>query len=174
MAVSDSHVPAVMSLQGDGSSSSESQNGCGYNDDGSAYTLNGRDKQAVAFAQNTRDEVRLFGGDGQTVGALSAQPGMKQTSYVCMQDGQSKGTICDDGTSTTLNASHEQPIVCAADDNGKTAVEDDLCGSLKVGGGVALNSNGEMVVGTLCARDWKGVGNEYVGEGKVICQKFTC
>ena len=41
-------------------------------------------------------------------------------------------------------------------------------------GGVALNSNGEMVVGALCARDWKGVGNEYVGEGKVICQKFTC
>lgn len=93
---------------------------------------------AVAFAQNTRDEVRLFGGDGQTVGALSAQPGMKQTSYimtqygdvagtlnargdsspcadrgqnvVCMQDGQAKGTIADD-VSTTLNASHEQPIV---------------------------------------------------------------
>jgi DNA (cytosine-5)-methyltransferase 1 len=38
--------------------------------------------QAIAFAQNTRDEVRLFGGDGQTVGALAAEPGMKQTSYV--------------------------------------------------------------------------------------------
>jgi DNA (cytosine-5)-methyltransferase 1 len=37
--------------------------------------------------------------------------------------------------SEALNASHEQPIVCAADDNGKTAVEDDMCGSLKVGGG---------------------------------------
>lgn len=90
---------------------------------------------AVAFAQNTRDEVRLFGGDGQTVGALAAQPGMKQTSYVCMQDGQSNGTIAEDGTSTTLNASHEQPIICAADDNGKTAIEEDMCGSLKVGGG---------------------------------------
>lgn len=41
-------------------------------------------------------------------------------------------------------------------------------------GGVAVNSNGEMVVGTLCARDWKGVGNEYVNEGKVICQRRTC
>lgn len=48
-----------------------------------------------------------------------------------------------------------------------------MCGALKVGG-VALNSNGEMVVGTLCARDWKGVGNEYFNEGKVICQKYTC
>jgi len=37
---------------------------------------------AIAFAQNTRDEVRLIGGDGQTVGALAAQPGMKQTTYL--------------------------------------------------------------------------------------------
>lgn len=37
---------------------------------------------AIAFAQNTRDEVRLFGGDGKTVGALAAEPGMKQQSYV--------------------------------------------------------------------------------------------
>lgn len=36
----------------------------------------------VAFAQNTRDEVRLQGGDGDVSGALSANPGMKQTTYV--------------------------------------------------------------------------------------------
>ena len=39
-------------------------------------------QMAVAFAQNTRDEVRLFGGDGQVAGALAAQPGMKQTTYI--------------------------------------------------------------------------------------------
>lgn len=61
-----------------------------------------------------------------------------------------------------------------ADDNGKTAVDVDLCGTLKVGGGCAVNSNGEGITGALCARDWKGVGNEYVNEGKVICQRFTC
>jgi len=38
--------------------------------------------QAIAFAQNSRDEVRLQAGDGQIVGALSAEPGMKQTTYV--------------------------------------------------------------------------------------------
>jgi DNA (cytosine-5)-methyltransferase 1 len=38
--------------------------------------------QPVAFAQNTRDEVRLMGGDGGIVGALAAEPGMKQTCYV--------------------------------------------------------------------------------------------
>jgi len=37
---------------------------------------------AVAFAQNTRDEVRQVNGDGSISGALAAQPGMKQTSYV--------------------------------------------------------------------------------------------
>jgi DNA (cytosine-5)-methyltransferase 1 len=39
---------------------------------------------AYAFAQNTRDEVRLINGDGQIVGALAASPGMKQTSYVAI------------------------------------------------------------------------------------------
>ena len=38
--------------------------------------------QTIAFAQNSRDEVRLLGGDGQIVGALAAQPGMKQTTYL--------------------------------------------------------------------------------------------
>lgn len=62
------------------------QNGKGWNDDGSAYTVDTQATQGVAFsfAQNTRNEVRIFGGDGQVVGALAAQPGMKQTSYVAM------------------------------------------------------------------------------------------
>jgi DNA (cytosine-5)-methyltransferase 1 len=57
--------------------------GAGFRDDDTAYTLEARNKvQAVAFAQNSRDEVRMFGGDGQTVGALGAEPGMKQQCYV--------------------------------------------------------------------------------------------
>lgn len=49
-----------------------------------SYTLNtnsnasGRNTPMVAFAQNTRDEVREM----NVVGALAAQPGMKQTSYI--------------------------------------------------------------------------------------------
>jgi len=39
---------------------------------------NGGGQMAVAFAQNTRDEVREM----PVIGALAAQPGMKQTSYV--------------------------------------------------------------------------------------------
>ena len=36
----------------------------------------------VSFAQNTRDEVRYVNGDGSISGALAANPGMKQQSYV--------------------------------------------------------------------------------------------
>ncbi len=36
----------------------------------------------VAFVQNSRDEVRLMGGDGQIVGALAAETGAKQQCYV--------------------------------------------------------------------------------------------
>jgi DNA (cytosine-5)-methyltransferase 1 len=56
-------------------------NGSGFSDN-VAHTLESGGAQAVAFAQNSRDEVRLHGRDGKTVGALSAQPGAKQQSYV--------------------------------------------------------------------------------------------
>jgi DNA (cytosine-5)-methyltransferase 1 len=36
----------------------------------------------VAFVQNSRDEVRLMGGDGQIVGGLAAEAGMKRQCYV--------------------------------------------------------------------------------------------
>jgi DNA (cytosine-5)-methyltransferase 1 len=42
----------------------------------------GDNQAAVAFQQNTRDEVRYINGDGQIVGALSAEAGMKQQNYI--------------------------------------------------------------------------------------------
>jgi DNA (cytosine-5)-methyltransferase 1 len=61
-------------------------NGDGFTVGGPMYTLNATGvhgvAQTIAFAQNSRDEVRLLGGDGQIVGALAAQPGMKQTTYL--------------------------------------------------------------------------------------------
>lgn len=163
---------------------------------------------AVAFAQNTRDEVRVQG-DGTISGALAAQPGAKQQTYVaeCLTpwDVQGKRVFAEDGVAPTLQAgTHEaqniQPVVMAsahynaeigvggvtptliahagkqppvlamattcsqpsvrrtatssssttrasgaggsscssviamADDNAKTAVDVEMCGSLKVGG----------------------------------------
>lgn len=45
---------------------------------GLAHTLDQAQGQAVAFAQNSRDELREM----PYVGALSAEPGMKQTTYI--------------------------------------------------------------------------------------------
>lgn len=47
--------------------------------EGIAYTLEARaEVQAVAFAQNQRDEIRTM----DVAGALAAEPGMKQQTYV--------------------------------------------------------------------------------------------
>ncbi len=70
-------------------------NGSGFSDD-VAHTIESGGTQAVAFAQNSRDEVRLHGGDGQTVGALAAQRGVKQQSYIAFSaadDGADAGDI---------------------------------------------------------------------------------
>ena len=37
---------------------------------------------AVAFAQNSRSEVRLVGGDGSSDGAVAAEPGAQQQTYI--------------------------------------------------------------------------------------------
>jgi DNA (cytosine-5)-methyltransferase 1 len=50
--------------------------GIGVRSDGKAYTLEARNKvQVVAFAENSRSEVRLEGGDGSRTGALSTGGG---------------------------------------------------------------------------------------------------
>lgn len=73
-----------------------------------ANTVQRCQTQAVAFAQNTRDEVRLQGGDGQVVGALAAQPGMKQTTYLAFaqnQEGELRTSEVANTVTTTGNAS---------------------------------------------------------------------
>ena len=98
---------------------------------------------AVAFAQNTRDEVR-YQGDGDICGALSAKPGMKQQTCV-VQTGHTRQNGCgySDGAAYTLDSASPQAVVCMADDATRSAVDVDLCGTLKRGGGtpfVALPS----------------------------------
>ena len=71
--------------------------GAGFNADGAAYTLEARHHvQAVAFAQNTR-------GDGQVAGALAAEPGMKQQSYVAFDQRGRDGGAQLEGPHDTAN-----------------------------------------------------------------------
>jgi len=67
-----------------------------------AHTLDQAQGQAVAFAQNSRDEVRLQGGDGEIAGALSAEPGMKQTTYVAQAFKPSHYTRGKDGAPSEI------------------------------------------------------------------------
>ena len=119
------------------------------------------------FVQNTRNEVRLQGGDGTVVGALGASGSANgQGVPFVMATGQANAEVTQDMT-PTLNCAHEQPIVvsgastqygdevagtltaradsspcadrgqnvvCMADDNAKAAIDEDVCGTLKVGG----------------------------------------
>jgi site-specific DNA-cytosine methylase len=59
----------------------------------------GRPLPVVAFAQNTRDEVR-YQGDGDICGTLAAEPGMKQTTYVAFDPAQ---------VTSVANRSNPQP-----------------------------------------------------------------
>ena len=77
---------------------------------------------AFAFAQNTRDEVRLQNGDGSIVGALAAEPGMKQTSYVGIPslascDTTGEGTRQDSESTTMIPTPYQvrrlTPVECA-------------------------------------------------------------
>lgn len=128
---------------------------------------------AVCYAQNQRYEVRQSG-DGTTCGAIPASQSGKQFDFVCLPTTQ----YGEDMAGTLLARNDGSPcdnkgpnVVCIADDNAHAAVDEDVCGTLKVGGGCpmcCLPSNGEGWIGTLCARDFKGVGSQFVKEGKVI------
>lgn len=75
----------------------------------SADADKGDQEAVIAFAQNSRDEVRMVGGDGSIVGALAAEPGMKQQSYVA-QAFDMRGR--DDGAQ--LEGPHDTASVRAA------------------------------------------------------------
>ena len=58
---------------------------------------------AIAFAQNTRDEVRYINGDGQIAGALAAEAGMKQQSYVMAMQVNASDEVRTSDIAYTLN-----------------------------------------------------------------------
>lgn len=82
-----------------------------------------------AFAQNTRDEIRIQG-DGTISGALSAQPSMKQTTYVCETANANGNGLASTGDGTSIRPS----VLSMADLNANTAIGHDMIGTLHVGG----------------------------------------
>ena len=106
---------AVVALEGNGSR--PSHQGDGYSKEGDPmFTLNTTEHHgvAVAFTQNQRNEVRDL---GEKSGALSAEPGMKQQTYVVFenhsQDTRYKplGEVCQTVSSTFGMGGNNQPLV---------------------------------------------------------------
>ena len=125
---------------------------------------------AVAFAQNSRDEVRVQG-DGTLSGALAANEGVKQRTYVAQpiafryHQGSSAGSTGETvGMSTTLDTA-KPPAICMSSDSSKAAVDENLAGTLHVGGATPMvtcmsdtqahASVDEECCGTLTSRMFK-------------------
>ncbi|EIJ25820.1 DNA (cytosine-5-)-methyltransferase [Bifidobacterium longum subsp. longum 1-6B] len=69
---------------------------------------------AVAFASNQRDEVREL----EVAGALAAQPGIKQQTYICRADGQANAmTSVDMAPTLTSHAKKDPPLIYPAEDS---------------------------------------------------------
>ena len=84
--------------------------------------------------------------------------------------------MADDGPkgfhSQKMKTPEENVVVAFSQDAYDKYTQTDVSASLKqsggnFGGGYGNNSE---TVGALCARDYKGVGSQYVDEGKVIVQ----
>ena len=110
-----------------------------------------------AFAQNSRDEVRIQG-DGTLSGALSASPGMKQTTYVCetARTGSNGLGAGESDVAGTLDTA--MSLAVAIDGGPSTKVSEGVCHTLRRGGeggthdAAAVTQYGEELAGTLSAR----------------------
>lgn len=77
-------------------------------------TLKTDHNPAVAFASNQRDEVREL----EVAGALAAQPGIKQQTYICWADGQANAmTSVDMAPTLTSHAKKDPPLIYPAEDS---------------------------------------------------------
>ncbi len=69
----------------------------------------------VAFQQNTRNEVRLIGGEGNLYGDSSAQAGMKQQNYVAAfkptMGAKARGIGYGEEVANTVETSAPPPVV---------------------------------------------------------------
>ena len=183
VAVDETHVKAF-SIQGGGQTCNYDEGANGVNED-ICFTLNTRDKHAVAFPQsetigiyndttpkfeNDLSPTLRIGGDGGSNLSVMHSAGFK------WHQGSDSGNIgYEDEQSPTLTAGWHQPAVMASGQANAEICEEGAVPTLTLlhEAPIVISATGGEVVGPLCARDHKGVGSEYVEEGKVICQKKT-
>lgn len=110
----------------------------GIEDDGAMFTLTTADRHAVAFSWNAANSFTT----GEDV-SPTLKASHSSEPAVCMASGQANAEVMEECAPCQASRQYKDPPI------------------------VAL-SNGDDVCGTLCARDYKGVGSQYVSEGKVI------
>lgn len=77
-------------------------------------TLKTDHNPVVAFASNQHDEVREL----EVAGALAAQPGIKQQTYICRADGQTNAmTSVNLAPTLTSHAKKDPPLIYPAEDS---------------------------------------------------------
>lgn len=128
--------------------------------------IGSRMQPAIAFAQNSRDEVRLQGG-GDISGALSASAGMKQTAYVMLTSNTSaNGSNVSEDVAYTLDRSSSNAVMCMGTGQANAGIMEDSSPTLTAAHEQPIVFSD--TVGSLCASDSKGIGNQYVDCGKVV------
>ena len=137
----DWHNPAVC-IQGSmiGRSDANGPQGSGIEQDGASFTLNCTDRHAVLSSKCI------------PINEMIATRGNKLGRGTGFGVGQDK----DPAFTITCNHPHAvatDPVICMADDNAKAAIDEDMCGSLKVGGGAPSIARGRMVVRRLTPKE---------------------
>lgn len=94
------------------------------------------------------------------------------------KEGGGKGALVKDEQSLTLATSNDQvlfqPKLMASSSYGGYK-DSTVAGNLRASGGDIGGGVGQpcyRTIGSLCARDYKGISNQYVDEGKIIVEKI--
>lgn len=159
-------------------------NGLGIKLDDVMNTLDTSASTTVAFSQNQRDEVRLL----DVPGALAANPGMKQQSYVALdfhqQDARMRVSKQPDlsGTITAhadTGGNNVPMVMCRADTQANAPTGHDLAPALLAHAKhdppphLAVTINGSDVFPALCATDGSKqfIDNQSINGGRLIWEK---
>lgn len=101
-------------------------------------TLKTDHNPVVAFASNQHDEVREL----EVAGALAAQPGIKQQTYICRADGQTNAmTSVDMAPTLTSHAKKDPPLIYPAEDS----TGEDKSVTLQIRGGKPGGGKGALI-----------------------------
>lgn len=183
-ALSTLNNQSVFCIEGNGSR--ESHQGDGYKESDTMYTINTVEQHAVAYGISSYDSNAMKSPnphsgiyEADTLRTLDLTGG----SPACNQGGMAivegvdvyNQSLTGDKTMSITGAatdSHHIPCVAYSQDAYDKFSENDKCASLKACGGTYGGGQRSIsdTVGALCACDYKGAGNQYVNDGKVIIQ----